>query len=513
MMSSPPRRPQHRWKTRLRLLGLPAPGRGRDLREASHAPPPSERTSVGRAAGAWLAPPDTTSGFLELVSGKNALGARLRLIERAERTVDLQYFLVKPDLAGVLIAERLLAAAERGVRVRVLLDDVFTTARDDQLAILDNHPRIEVRIFNPLSRLAPTWLAFLWDFPRANRRMHNKSFTVDNAITIVGGRNIADEYFEIEQGIEFVDFDVAGIGPVAVEVSKVFDLFWNSALSVPLSALAPRGGPRHGPRVERIDQLLRDVGARGREVYADAVQSSFFDDLMRGAIEPSPGSAVVVSDPPEKLLGQTDIDSLRLLRALQEAVDRAEREVLIVSPYFVPGAAGTAYLKALRARGVRVTVVTNSLASTNHPYVHGGYAGWRRPLLECGVRLFEAKADAPVPRVTGENRRLTLHTKAVVIDETLAFIGSFNMDPRSVVLNTEIGIFIRSPPLASRLSRTMMAELARYAYALELDPRGRILWRHDGVAGAIVHHREPDASAWRRALAFVVAFLPIKGQL
>ena len=339
-------------------------------KETSVAEAPARDSTAGQAAAPWL-DGSGRSGFVPLGAGEAALGARLRMIEGAEHTIDAQYFLMKPDLSAALISNALIEAADRGVRVRFLLDDVFTTASDEDLAILNGHPNLDVRVFNPITRRGPRWLGFIRDFPRTNRRMHNKSFVVDGSLVIVGGRNIADEYYAVEQEIEFADFDVLGAGPVAMDVARDFDLFWNSRRAVPLDALID-DATRAAASTRRIGEQADDAQlSRAREVYDGAVDNELFRDLRAGRIEPIEGYAVVVTDPPAKLGYPVGSDLEALFDDISARMEAATREIVIITPYFVPGREGVAVLKSLRERGIEIVVITNSLASTNHPYVHG----------------------------------------------------------------------------------------------------------------------------------------------
>jgi putative cardiolipin synthase len=481
-------------------------------REESHAEPPSRATRMGRSAAEWYDRPGQPSGFLPLPAGEEALGARLRLIEAAERTIDIQYFLAKPQLSAWLIAEALIPAADRGVRVRVLFDDVFTTTPDEFLAAIDSHPNIELRLYNPVSRSGPNWFAFLSEFSRTNRRMHNKSFTVDNAITIIGGRNIADEYYALEQDIEFADYDLLGVGPVASEVSKTFDRFWNSNKSVPIKAFFPPAGPDSGSAQARraIDP---DEAARAREVYAGAVNSQVLADLEAGRVAPFPGSVTVVTDPPQKLGYPVNTGLDHLFQDIRRRMLAAQSEVVIISPYFVPGKDGVKLLKTLRANGVDVIVITNSLASTNHAYVHGGYFPYRKELLEAGVRIYEAKADAAVSHVSGAPVALTLHTKMMIIDRKTVFVGSLNMDPRSIELNTEMGIFVESAEYGNQVADAIYSDLPPYVYEVDLDQNGKVIWHYGEGDAAQTFRSEPGASFWSKFVAGLVSILPVEGQL
>ncbi len=478
----------------------------------SAAEPPARASRAGRVAAPWL-DGSGKSGFVPIGAGEAALGARLRLIEEAEHSIDAQYFLMKADLSAALIAQALIEAADRGVRVRFLLDDVFTTASDESLAILDARPNLEVRIFNPVSRSGPQWLAFLRDFSRTNRRMHNKSFIVDGSMVIVGGRNIADEYYAVEQEIEFADFDVFGAGPVAMDVSRSFDLFWNSNLAVPLDALIDEdtrvaaAESRIGDRAEPL-QL-----ARAREVYDGAVEDQLFRDLRAGRIEPIDGYGIVVTDSPAKLGYPVGSGLEELFSDISSRMEAAKREIVIVTPYFVPRREGVALLKSLRERGIDIIVITNSLASTNHPYVHGGYFPYRKELLEAGVRIYEAKADAAISQLTGEPVSLTLHTKAILIDRETVFIGSLNYDPRSIELNTEMGVFIESPEFGAMFAEAIEDDMPAFVYEVGLDADGRTVWRYGDGDSMRIWRSEPGASGWEKFVARITSLLPVEDQL
>lgn len=467
-------------------------------RPVSVAVPPDQGTAVQAIAEPWLASGDR-SGFAPLDHGNDALAARLRLIDAAESSIDLQSFQVIADGSTRAMASRLIAAADRGVRVRILIDDIFSPVSDRQLATLDAHPRVEVRIFSPLVRGVPMQVGFLAGFPQSNRRMHNKAFIVDNAIAIVGGRNMANEYFELNRSFEFADFDVLAVGPIAAEVSETFDTFWNTRLAVPLAALLPPGEPTPLPMPDQS----------GGTIPRGAATTPSLAELHGGGVRPDTAVARVVADRPEKLRVRRGQGEQILPDALREELALARDEVIFVTPYFVPRADGVDTLIALSARGVEVTVITNSLASTNHAIVHGGYAPRRRDLLEGGVRLYEVRPDTRVSRLTGAPVHMTLHTKAVIIDRRRALIGSLNLDPRSFELNSEMGIFIDSHSFAGRLVDRLDAELPLYAYSVRLDDEGRLVWEAGTGTDRRIWYSDPGASAWRRFVAGLVAVMPL----
>ena len=368
-------------------------------------------TSLGEAVSRWTAAHDRQSGFYPLAGGLDALGARLALIDRAERSIDAQYFLIKGDGAGLIFAGKLLEAADRGVRVRFLLDDVFTTVEDQGLLLLDEHPNIEIRLFNPVARGGISLLNFALDFKTANRRMHNKSFTVDNQATIVGGRNIAEEYFQLTADAEFLDFDMLAFGPVAPKVSTVFDRYWNHQLAVPISAFnfSDKGLPA------LREELSAAMKTTGETIYRQAIGAPLVQNLLNRNATLFPADAEVITDDPDKLLNTVSRDQQILVTRMAEVVAGATKEVIVSTPYFVPGDDGVAFWKSVVDSGVKVSIVTNSLASTNHIAVHSAYAGYRKKLLQAGVNLYEVRANATAVDVTtGEQPdSVTLHTKAV----------------------------------------------------------------------------------------------------
>src|SRR5210317_2310693 len=372
-------------------------------------------THFGRLAKEWAGKHDGKSGFLPIGQGMDALGARLHVLEKADKSVDLQYFLMKDDTAGKIMLLALVKAADRGVRIRFLLDDVFTTAPDRNLLLINQHPNIEVRLFNPISRRGFRALNFVGDFRRANRRMHNKSFTADNAVSIVGGRNIADEYFQLKDTSVFADFDVVALGPVVGEISASFDDYWNHELAIPIEQLSP--GLEANALEEKRAEISEKSTALYTDIYQNALKSQLLQDVISGVQPPFVADAKVMADSPEKLVNAIGPEHKKLAGELRELVTSATKEVIIISPYYVPGRNGVELTRNLVASGVRVVVVTNSLASNNHVPVHSAYGRYRKDIAEMGVELFETRADAG--RFTQEADapdQFTLHTKLILID-------------------------------------------------------------------------------------------------
>ena len=465
-------------------------------------------TTLGKDVTAWVDAHEGRSGFYPLSNGMDALGVRLRLAEVAEKSIDMQYFQMKQDTAGAVMMNALLKAADQGVRVRFLLDDIFTTTSDRGLLLINQHPNIEVRLFNPISRRGFQTLNLVGDFRQANRRMHNKSFTVDNSISVVGGRNIADEYFELKEGSEFVDFDVIAMGPIAAEISASFDEYWNHSRAVPMDRIA----------ANKADEDLETVRADIEEefngiydtVYSEALESELLQDLIADRRRVFPAKARILSDSPDKLINEISEEQMRLANDLREVVYSAEKEVIFISPYFVPGEGGVELVRNLVDKGVRVVIFTNSLASNNHVPVHGGYARYRKDVIRTGAELYEARVNSAREwRGTAEGpETLTLHTKAILIDNRYLFIGSLNLDPRSIEINAEMGLLIDSEEMFNYIVPNPGERLSKMAYRVLLNEDGDLEW-HGLINGEqVVKTREPDTSAWLRFKAWILRLAP-----
>jgi putative cardiolipin synthase len=455
------------------------------------------------------------AGFYLLVEGVDALAARLLLARRAERSIDAQYYLISNDLIGSLFINSLLEAADRGVRVRLLLDDIQTSGYDEGMAALDSHPNFEVRIFNPFSGRGSR-TRDVTDFARVNRRMHNKSFTVDNQMTIIGGRNIAAEYFSANEEVSFGDVDVAGIGPVVEDVSTMFDAYWNNRSAVPVPAFARLpDDPGEALRLLRERLASRREEARGTP-YATALREEVRDYIDSDSSLFSWSPYRLVYDSPDKAQRDKAAEVASIVTPLRDALFAAEREVIILSPYFVPLRSGLKSFRKLRDRGIEVTVVTNSLAANNHPLVHSGYAPSRKSLLEMGVKLYEVRGDASLAGASrgGVGAPLsTLHTKLFVVDRKEAFIGSFNFDPRSARINTELGVIVESPEMASWIAERIEAKEDTNAYEVILNERGKLRWADRRGGQEILLTHEPQTSWWLRFRTYLMRALPIRSQL
>ncbi|MFW2440642.1 MAG: phospholipase D family protein [Arenicellales bacterium] len=459
----------------------------------------------------WLGGKDDVNGFYPLSQGFDAFGARLRLMDVAEKSIDAQYFLMKPDNAGLVFAAGLLKAADRGVRVRFLLDDVFTSVDDVDLAMLDDHPNIEVRIFNPISRKGIYAFNYLGHFSLANRRMHNKSFTIDNLVAVVGGRNIAAEYFQLETTGEFFDFDMLSVGPVVREVSNEFDTYWNHQLAVPVAALFNEDDK--DKLVQSYAQVKRNMAEAGESIYAQAITTPVITQLDSFELKPYIAEARLISDDPQKLLEDVSQEMQLVVNEMRAALLAAEEEILIFTPYLIPRKRGIELVRELREKGIRITILTNSLATNNHTSVHSAYARYRKDLLDAGVELWEARADAAkITSPEGETQleKLTLHTKGILIDRKRVFVGSLNLDPRSIDINTEMGLLIDSPDLGKQLTENSRKTIPEIAYRVKMDDSRNLSWHATIDGKEVVETTEPQTTGWDRFKAWFLKIAPEK---
>lgn len=485
-------------------------------RRVSHTLTDTADTALGRAIrdayGERLRAGDE-SGFLPLEEGMKAFVARMALVEAAEVSLDVQYYIWHPDTSGILLAGRLLDAADRGVRVRLLLDDLDTAGKDTFLAQFDAHPNIEVRLYNPFAYRGSRGVGFAGDLDRLNHRMHNKSLTVDNQATIVGGRNIGNEYFNAVAHTAFADLDVLAIGPVVDRVSTMFDQYWNSDIAVPVGAVAAAVDiSRSNLRAAR-GRFQAGIDSAWESEYVAAVQArKVLDELRFGALEMSWGRAQLLYDDPEKLLRPDISRQTHLAPQLLPMVEAASRQVSVVSPYFVPGDGMVELFRDLVARGVEVNILTNSLAANDVGLVHAGYMRYRKSLLEGGVNLYEYK---PLPGATSRDRQwrgssaASLHAKTLGADSRHLFVGSFNLDPRSVALNTEMGVMIENAELATSMAEGFQNVVSRQAYRVELVD-GALRWTETLANGETRSYDvEPETTLWQRFVARTLSiFVP-----
>lgn len=455
------------------------------------------------------------SGFYLLSDSIDALALRLLLAERAKSSLDVQYYLVTDDLIGKVFFTSLLNAADRGVRVRLLIDDIGTRGMEKKMAALNEHPNLELRLFNPFANRMTRTLD-VWDFKRLNRRMHNKSFTMDNQITIIGGRNIAAEYFAANHDYNFGDLDVIAIGPVVTDTSSMFDLYWNHERAVPYEQLA--GPTSDGEKaLARLRAELGDnlTSLRGTP-YAEAVSSSYEEFIAEDGSSFHWAPYELVYDSPDKSVVERADDADKITTKLSETVFTARESLLLVSPYFVPTKAGVVAISELLESGIEIEIITNSLASSDHLLVYGGYAPSRKPLLKAGAHFYEIKGNIAVPGSAGlgnPNAKSSLHSKAFIVDRHYFFLGSFNWDPRSALLNTELGVIINSPDMAGDVVDSIHASLPSKSYELSLSEKQALRWTTFEDDTKKVYDKEPQTTLWTRFWGRLAQWLPIERHL
>ena len=505
----------------LTIAGLAACGSLPELVRAppSHAIDDPAATTLGRVAAASLRPP-LPSGFQLLPVASAAYETRLALANQAERTLDVQTFIFSADDTGRYLLDALRAAALRGVRVRLLVDDLNTAGTDAMLAGFAAEPNVEVRLFNPFlygrSPLAARLLQSLPELARVNHRMHNKLFVADNALAVFGGRNTGDEYFMRARGANFVDFDVLAAGAVVPALSRSFDDYWNSAYAYPVRDIVRGDGRLSDAEFRRQftnvepPPLDETIPVRLQKFAGAPAQ------LAAGRLDLASAEGVVQSDPVDKIAGTRMDDRAGTVRDFVAGVMRsARKEVFVISPYFVPGELGMEAMRTLRASGVTLTLLTNSLAATDEPMVHGGYLRYRKEMLEIGVQIFELSPS--LSRQAGELSRFgstngALHAKVIVVDRTRLFVGSMNMDTRSERYNTELGVLMESPALANEFLD--LVHFKGSAYRLRLaGPDRHVEWVTGDSAGEKVLLDEPEAGPWLQLKARVLGDLMPEGWL
>ena len=472
----------------------------------------AHNTRLGRAISPVNAEHPGLCGLLPLDDSLDAFACRYRLAEMAEKTLDVQYYIWEDDMSGRLLFSVLLAAASRGVHVRLLLDDNNTQGLDTILRLLDSHPNIDVRLFNPFSFRTLRALGYLTDFARLNRRMHNKSFTVDGEVTIIGGRNVGDAYFGAGEAPLFTDLDVMAIGPVVADVANDFERYWSSACVATLKQVLDLSEEEIESRLQPPDDWYQnDIAQR----YLDKLESSEFITHLEARDLPLIWAKTrLLSDDPRKGLGRAKRHSLlpaRLIDVMGSPVEQID----IISSYFVPTRAGVALLLQMVRKGVKIAILTNSLAANDVAVVHAGYARWRKKLLRHGIELYELKPTQDyVPGLrdrglTG-NSGSSLHAKTFSIDNEKVFIGSLNFDPRSTMLNTEMGFVIESEDLARLIHRRFLKKRQQEAWQIRLDKFGRLNWIEQKDGEEIVLKKEPKTRFWQRVLVRLAWWLPVE---
>ena len=469
-------------------------------------------TTMGQRWGALEDQHPGKSGFEIIRYGRVAFTTRLGMIDRAEKTLDLQVYIWEADETGRILAERLVRAADRGVRVRLLVDDMGKGPSDEAIASINAHPNIEIRIFNPFAHREGITFDFVTDLSRVNRRMHNKVVVADNSFAIVGGRNVGDHYFSVNPNTNFRDLDIAAVGPVVREISGVFDHFWQGDWSVPISVLVEKTYTDEDLRAG-VAQLRQAIAAGSYPYVVD-------DDLDRLArhfqsiaarIVWAPGQVVWDDPQSAKETGQTE----EIIFALRNKLKTVDTAFMIESAYFVVGDRGVETLSNMVDRGVEVRVLTNSLVSNDVLAAHAGHANYRKQLLEAGIEVFELRPDSGVIKREWSGEAFAgLHTKALAFDNESVFIGSFNLDPRSAAINTEAGVYVESPELAARLQAYMDEGVEpENSYSLKLDDDGDLVWITEDDGVEVRYEKDPLSTFGQRFTAGFIGILPVEGQL
>ncbi len=482
-------------------------------------PEPAIPAAQGSQLDARIAPVEArnpgSAGFRLLSDGPEAFAVRAHSAKLAGRSLDVQTYIWHEDLTGRFLAHAVLDAADRGVKVRLLLDDMDARAKNYALAALAAHPNIAVRLFNPLaSRAGSLSMAFefLGGFGRLNHRMHNKSWIADNRIAVVGGRNLGDEYFGASDEVNFVDLDFAMIGPVVRDVSASFDRYWNSTAVYPISALSPEAVTPAALAILR-ERLAPAIEEASHSRYAELLRRDDAVQRMLTGDWPATwsGEYRFVADDPLKALIEAGPERSEVAAMLRSATRNFQREMTFISPYFVPGKAGTAELVDAVRSGRRISILTNSLAANDVAAVHGGYSRYRRQLLAGGVGLWELKPERNTDAESSlfGSSGASLHTKALTLDGRMLFVGSFNLDPRSVSLNTEQGVLVWNEALTAQLEAIFHEKTAgSKAWQVSLL-NGDLHWSD----GSTEYDREPMASMGRRFQAWLARILPVEAQL
>jgi putative cardiolipin synthase len=489
-----------------------------DHRSVSTALSDTGDTKLGKAVAERVASHPGKSGLYPLLNARDAFAARVHLAGVAERSLDVQYYIWHKDRTGTLLFEALRQAADRGVRVRLLLDDNNTSGMDTTLAALDAHPNIEIRLFNPFVIRQPRWFGYFSDFSRLNRRMHNKSFTADNQVAIIGGRNVGDEYFGANDGALFADLDLLAVGPVVNEVSKQFDRYWASASAYPADRMLPPASAASMEEfMEQATLVERDPATI--EYRKALLESSFVHDMMQHHLPFEWAATRMISDNPAKGIGQAADETLLVGQIMMQTIGMPKSELDVVSPYFVPTDTGVYMFKTLAQQGVRIRVLTNSLEATDEAAVHAGYSKRRKSLLESGVILYElrpASSNDGTLKSAGHRGSLSdtsLHAKTFSVDRTHVFVGSFNFDPRSARLNTEMGFVIESPALAQQIEAALSRRMPVNAYQVHLSDTGQLYWTERRNGLLVRYDTEPGTTIWRRAGVWFLSVLPIDSLL
>ncbi|WP_257233417.1 phospholipase D family protein [Acinetobacter sp. YH01005] len=486
---------------------------------------PTDDTSLAKIVLPLREQNPNLTGYHVLYDPLEALAARIELINKAEKSLDLQYYIWDNDKIGALALHAMIKAADRGVKIRLLVDDNNAKKMEGIYMALDQHTNIDVKLYNPYRFRHFRPVDMVLDLKRINRRMHNKSFIADNQIALIGGRNMSNQYYNVSDNYQFSDVDVMLVGAASDEIIHSFDEYWNDDYAFPVRQLV---NPRHySLRFDSLKQQLDDYNQEATVVnYLDlANRSHAFDDWLNNKIQFDWVKAEVVKDSPSKIKSKAKKEE-HLNFQLLNRLDKPEQSVDIVSAYFVPEKKGAERLKNLRADGVKVRVLTNSFQANDVPLVHAFYSKYRQDLLENDVQLYEFLSRPDAENLNTNTKELaekskvslkglsrsSLHAKLMAIDEKQVFIGSFNFDPRSAYLNTEIGVLLNSPRLAKAVHYTMDENLSKYAYKLVLNADQQINWKIKLSNGQTrIYPREPKIKWWQKAGVKFISWLPLEG--
>ena len=484
----------------------------------------SGQTTLGHIAQISTPSPEL-SGFRLMPLGLFSLDTRVQLARRAEVSLDVQYYHFENDETGRWLLRALRDAAQRGVRVRLLIDDLYTGGQDPLWLSFAAHPNVQVRLFNPFCCArehgqGARFLASAGQWSRVNHRMHNKLFIADGAMAVIGGRNVANEYYLRSMSENFVDVDAFTAGFVVAPLQELFDRYWNSPSVYPLQAVAHTAltAPQLRAHFEEVTDAVHTPPPPELPANDILGYGPIADDLDLGRLGLIWGEAFVFADLPDKPFDSQPGDDLletSVTYNVLDAIRQAKQEVVASSPYFIPGSTGMALLRDLRSRGVKVTVLTNSLASTDEPLVHVGYSQYREEMLGLGVDLYELSSsrlkDNKRPFLFGKSLG-RLHAKLVVIDRKRVFVGSMNLDPRSASINTELGAIVDSAPLARELLRIIDIDRLQSAYHVRLAPDGAGLqWLSNEGDQPMILTQEPDSTPWLRIKAWLLSpFVPLE---
>ncbi|NOR56589.1 MAG: hypothetical protein GQ531_10345 [Sulfurovum sp.] len=487
-------------------------------KEHSKAYASHKSTKVGKMFAKEAAKHPGKSGFDIIRYGKDAFASRIAMTHLAEKTLDLQYYLWERDETGRLLAKSVIEAADRGIKVRVLLDDIGLESRDTMLSSVNAHPNIQIRIFNPFEDRTFHNLNFLRDFDRVNHRMHNKTFIMDNTMVIVGGRNIGNHYFGVDDKMNFRDLDIAAAGPIVRDVSKVFDYFWNGSWSVPIEALEDK-------RITQAD-IKKSRAFMKKKIEQDFYPYPIESDSSKMEHELNKirkkmiwAKGTFVWDDPVQMRLPPEEQRNTMIQKLHTKLKTVKHTLDIESPYFIPRTRGTKRLRDMVKRGVDVRILTNSQSSNDVAAAFAGYETYRKELVESGISLFELRPDAGGHKIINRKTIFSkahtgLHAKTLVFDDKSLFVGSFNLDPRSSAINTEGGLYVESPKLAKRVLDFMeVGKKPENAYRLALDKKGDLVWLSTTKGKKEVAHSDPHTDVFDQIKVNVIQALPIEDQL